>query len=159
MPELGELITAIKGGGAKWYQGYDIKRGAFRVKMPIKQKIGPNKLQDAVWCHTSSDYFTATNKRSLLEKLETTCAATRCWSDCYGLLLLATGRVDLVVEPSLQYWDYAPFKVIFPEVGLKISDFSGKECFGESSLIAGNEILLNSFIGLYDDNNKLESAV
>jgi histidinol-phosphatase len=41
----------------------------------------------------------------------------RGWSDAYGWALLATGRVDAVLDPSTKLWDIAPMQTIIPEAG------------------------------------------
>ena len=49
----------------------------------------------------------------------------RGWSDCYGLLLVATGRADAVVDPIMHPWDIGPYAIILPEAGGVLTDWSG----------------------------------
>lgn len=48
-------------------------------------------------------------------------AKTRTWGDGYGYFLVATGRIEAMVEPSLNTWDIAPMLVIIPEAGGRIT--------------------------------------
>lgn len=148
LPELGEMVEGLHEKGVSWLRGYERNRQAFTKSTELKAKTTVSKLEDAVLCHTSSDYFIDTNQRSLLHTLEDRCRANRCWSDCYSFLLLATSRVDIVVEPRLSYWDYAPFLAICKELSLEIHDFQGKECEGKTSVIACNSKLSREVLSL-----------
>jgi len=52
-------------------------------------------------------------------------AVLRTWGDGYGYLLVATGRVDAMVDPIAAEYDLAPMPVIMAEAGGRFSDFSG----------------------------------
>jgi histidinol-phosphatase len=54
-------------------------------------------------------------------KLQAGKAAMRGWSDAYGWALLATGRVDAVLDPTTKLWDVAPMQTIIPEAGGRLS--------------------------------------
>jgi len=62
----------------------------------------------------------------------------RTWGDGYGYVLLATGRVDVMVDPGLHPWDVAPMNVIVPEAGGRISDLSGADEPSEGDVVATN---------------------
>ncbi|SMF83064.1 inositol monophosphatase family protein [Pseudobacteriovorax antillogorgiicola] len=141
MPELGELVSAAKGQGAQWLRGYDSQRQAFSVADQVTVSRDKTSLKDALFCHSSSDYFREADQYLLLQALETEVSGNRCWSDCYAMVLLATGRVDLVVEPALQYWDYAPFLIIVPEAGGVIKDFAGQSPEGKTNLVIASKEL------------------
>ena len=54
------------------------------------------------------------------------CAArVRGWSDCYGGMLVATGRADAWIEPVMHPWDSGPFTVIFEEALGVFTDWRG----------------------------------
>ncbi len=65
-------------------------------------------------------------------------ANLRTWGDGYGYVLLATGRVDAMVDPGLHPWDVAPMNVIVPEAGGRISDFAGRDRPPEGDVVATN---------------------
>ena len=49
----------------------------------------------------------------------------RTWGDGYGYALVATGRVDAMVDPSAAKWDLAALPVITGEAGGTFTDYSG----------------------------------
>ncbi len=54
-------------------------------------------------------------------------ARTRTWGDGYGYFLVATGRIEAMVEPALNTWDIAPMLTVIPESGGRITTWSGSE--------------------------------
>ena len=74
----------------------------------------------------------------------------RSWGDGYGYLLVASGRVDAMLDPVLAPWDAAPLKVIISEAGGMMTDFSGRSKALCESAIAANERLHREIIGLLD---------
>jgi myo-inositol-1(or 4)-monophosphatase len=60
----------------------------------------------------------------------------RTWGDCFGYFALATGAADLMLDPTLAYWDVA---AIVPDVegaGGVVSAWSGGNPLEQLSLIA-----------------------
>lgn len=57
------------------------------------------------------------------------------WSDAYGHALVATGRLELMLDPVMNPYDCGPFPVILREAGGYFGDWSGNET------IHGNEAL------------------
>jgi histidinol-phosphatase len=51
----------------------------------------------------------------------------RTWGDGYGYSLVATGRVDAMVDPSAGTWDLAAMPVILTEAGGRFSDLDGND--------------------------------
>lgn len=50
---------------------------------------------------------------------------SRTWGDCYGYLLVATGRAEVMCDPVLHAWDGACFVPIIAEAGGVITDWEG----------------------------------
>lgn len=65
-------------------------------------------------------------------------ALIRTWGDGYGYVLLATGRVEAMIDPGLNPWDVAPMNVVVPEAGGTITSFSGEDRPGSGDVIASN---------------------
>ncbi len=53
--------------------------------------------------------------------------ATRTWGDAYGHALVATGRIDLMLDPIVSRWDISAMSVIVREAGGRFTDFNGNE--------------------------------
>ena len=51
--------------------------------------------------------------------------ATRTWGDAYGHALVATGRVEAMVDPLIARWDISAMIVIVEEAGGRVTDFKG----------------------------------
>ena len=76
-------------------------------------------------------------------------AKTRTWGDGYGYFLVATGRVEAMVEPSLNTWDIAPMLVVIPEAGGRITTWTGStELAQGAGWVATNGHLHDEILGL-----------
>ncbi|MBC2593031.1 histidinol-phosphatase [Ruficoccus amylovorans] len=62
-----------------------------------------------------------------LDRLAEEAWLTRSWGDCYGYLLVATGRVDLMLDPVLETWDLMALIPIIRGAGGVITDWYGNE--------------------------------
>lgn len=90
-----------------------------------------NSLNEAVMCASSSFYFKDQDK-IMFENL---CAKTKYQKiggviyggDCYSYASLASGFIDIVIDPGLQIHDYAALTPIIEESGGIITDFLGND--------------------------------
>ena len=68
-------------------------------------------------------------------------AVARSWGDCYGYLLVATGRAEVMLDAIMAPWDTAALWPVVTEAGGVFTDWSGAAtAFGGSS-IATNAML------------------
>jgi histidinol phosphatase-like enzyme (inositol monophosphatase family) len=67
--------------------------------------------------------------------------AVRTWGDCYGYLLLATGRADVMIDPRMHAWDSACLWPIVLEAGGRLTDWSGRPTPFGGSTVATNASL------------------
>ena len=65
-------------------------------------------------------------------------ARVRTWGDGYGYVLVATGRVDAMIDPGLNLWDIAPMLVIVPEAGGRITQWNGSSNASSGDWLASN---------------------
>lgn len=65
-------------------------------------------------------------------------ARMRTWGDGYGYVLVATGRVEAMIDPGLNLWDIAPMLVIIPEAGGRIAKWNGSTTPGSGDWLATN---------------------
>jgi fructose-1,6-bisphosphatase/inositol monophosphatase family enzyme len=68
-------------------------------------------------------------------------AVARSWGDCYGYLLVATGRAEVMVDGVVGPWDTAALMPIVAEAGGVFSDWSGRVTAFGGSAIATNALL------------------
>lgn len=62
----------------------------------------------------------------------------RTWGDGYGYALVATGRIDVMADPSVAPYDIAPMPVILDEAGGRFSAWSGTASIREGTGVATN---------------------
>jgi myo-inositol-1(or 4)-monophosphatase len=60
----------------------------------------------------------------------------RTWGDCFGYFALATGAADLMLDPTLAYWDVAAIVPVVEGAGGVVTAWSGGNPLETPSLIA-----------------------
>jgi histidinol phosphatase-like enzyme (inositol monophosphatase family) len=127
-PAAGELIAAAVGEGC-WSDG---------VRCAVSN-VG--ELQRATVL-TTDERFTATPaRRDGWLRLASDASTARTWGDCYGYLLVATGRAEVMVDGAMHPWDSAPFVPIIREAGGVIVDWRGRDAAFGDGTIASNAAL------------------
>ncbi len=135
-PALHELVYAAAGLGSWW------KIGDAEPKRAAVSSV--DALSDALFCFTEITGFHNIGRTDAFEALRTSCRVARGWGDCYGHILVATGRADVMVDPELNAWDAAPLLPIVKEAGGCFADWTGNE-----TIHGGNGISVNA--ALKDD--------
>jgi len=74
-------------------------------------------------------------------RLASQASVSRTWGDCYGYLLLATGRADVMVDDVVAPWDAAALYPIITEAGGSFTDWSGSATAFGGDIIATNSAL------------------
>lgn len=111
-PETDELLYAERGSGA-FHNGHPCK---------VSQK---ESLEHAVICVGGHRSAVHTGRMAGIIALSEKCLATRTWCDAYGHMLVATGRVEAMVDPVLQPYDISAMSLIVEEAGGRCTDFNG----------------------------------
>lgn len=116
-PALDETVYAARGQGAWWQRG---------TSAPQLARVSTvTRLQDALFCQTNFlRWKTVGRWRGMLTLLEKVGLA-RGWGDCYGHILVATGRAEIMADPSLNPWDAAALVPILTEAGGCFVDWTG----------------------------------
>lgn len=137
LPAWKEMIYAEKGKGAY--------RGDTRLAVSTKQTI-----KDA---YISYGGLRNTEERAMTPALLGLVRASnsdRGFGDCWQYHLLATGRVDVVVDPKVKIWDVAPAKIIVEEAGGRLTDSVGNALgTGTWTAVASNGLLHNEVLGFF----------
>jgi myo-inositol-1(or 4)-monophosphatase len=60
----------------------------------------------------------------------------RTWGDCFGYFALATGGADLMLDPTLAYWDVAAIVPVVEGAGGAVTAWQGGNPLADLSLIA-----------------------
>jgi fructose-1,6-bisphosphatase/inositol monophosphatase family enzyme len=95
-------------------------------------------LSQALFCTSEVDGFLKVDRWDAFERLASQAKLVRTWGDCYGYLLIATGRADVMVDPRMHVWDAAALVPILQEAGGVFTDWQG-----EPSIYGGNGIATN----------------
>ncbi|GAB4141316.1 MAG: inositol monophosphatase family protein [Planctomycetaceae bacterium] len=142
-PALKETVYASAGQGAWWIIGDEEPRPA-RVS-------SVDTMGDALFCFTEVTGFHKIGRADAFESLREQCRIARGWGDCYGHILVATGRAEIAVDPELNPWDAAPLLPIVREAGGCFADWSGNETIhggnGFSTNFALSETVRNILAG------------
>ena len=77
---------------------------------------------------------------------------SRTWGDCYGHVLVATGRAEVMLDPVMNLWDCAALLPIVEEAGGRFSDWRGNRTTNGGNAISTNGRLFEEVIGLVSDN-------
>ena len=73
------------------------------------------------------------------KQLQRQAKARRTWGDCFGHILVATGRADIMLDPIMNVWDCAPLLPILEEAGGTFTDWNGKP-----TIYGGNAVSTNA---------------
>ncbi len=127
-PAVGELVAAAPGAGC-WWNG-------------SRCHVSRIASVDEATVLTTDERFTqAPHHLDGWRALAAQSAIARSWGDCYGYLLVATGRADVMVDGIVGPWDTAPLLPIITEAGGVFSDWSGRATAFGGSAIATNALL------------------
>ena len=129
-PAVGELMVAAIGAGC-WINGS-------RSSVSSVATLGEATVL------TSNAAFRRTPDRGAQwSELIARAGEARTWGDCYGYLLVASGRAEVMVDPVLADWDSAAVQRCVVEAGGTFTAWNGEPTpFGRSG-IATNRALAN----------------
>lgn len=130
-PALGETVFAGSGLGASW-----IRREGGGAREARVSDV--SRLADCCFCFTSRNGFKKARIGTAFDRL---CDATklhRGWHDCYGHMLVATGRADLMIDVRMAVWDNAALKPIVEEAGGRFTTLSGESTIRGGSAVSSN---------------------
>jgi fructose-1,6-bisphosphatase/inositol monophosphatase family enzyme len=75
-------------------------------------------------------------------------AKTRTWGDCYGYVLVATGRADVMLDPIMNLWDCAALLPIMEEAGGTFTDWRGERTVATGNAVATNGVLFDEVMSV-----------
>jgi histidinol-phosphatase len=72
----------------------------------------------------------------------------RGWGDCFGYVLVATGRAEIMLDAGMNVWDCAPLLPIMQEAGGHFSTWAGEATIHGSDAFGCNAALYNEVLAL-----------
>ena len=131
VPALGDLVYAARGQGCFWN---DQRASVSSVA----------SLDDALLLATDFGTCEQYGFGAAAEALQRRVRARRTWGDCYGHILVATGRADIMLDPVMNVWDCAPLLPILEEAGGTFTDWRGQRTIRGGNALSTNGALFNS---------------
>ena len=113
-PALDDMIYAATGSGCYW----NGRRA---------QVASTTRLDRSFISFTGADSFAPAGRFEAWQTFLRKSYYSVGWSDAYGHALVATGRLEVMLDPVLNPYDCAPFPPIMREAGGYFGDWSGNE--------------------------------
>lgn len=139
IPPLGEIVSAGKG------------LGCFLNGEPARVSSTAT-LDQALLLSTSFTTCASYGFGRAAERLQEKAKTSRTWGDCYGYVLVATGRADVMLDPVMNLWDSAPLFPIIREAGGTFTDWRGVATASGGNAIATNGLLFEEVMGLIKES-------
>jgi len=130
IPALDEIVYGAKG------------RGAFLNGRPARVSVTTGLEESLVLCTE----FSACERYGFgaaAAELQRRAKATRTWGDCYGYVLVATGRAEVMLDPVMNLWDCAALLPIIEEAGGTFTDWRGVRTISGGNSVATNGLLFD----------------
>jgi histidinol-phosphatase len=128
LPVLHELYDAVRHGGARC-NGTPIHVSAL------------SRLDQSLFCYETPAWFQRYGLEQVFQQLCSRTALQRGGGDAFYHMLVASGRAELVVEPSLSIWDIAGPSLIVEEAGGQVTALHG-----QFDLRSGNAVISNRLV-------------
>jgi len=127
-PAVGELVAAAPGEGC-WWNGTRARTSTV------------DTLAAATVCTTDPKFSHRPDRHAPWRRLEDAAGLSRSWGDCYGYLLVATGRAEAMVDAVVGDWDTAALLPVVEEAGGRFTSWEGVRTAFVGSAVATNAAL------------------
>jgi histidinol phosphatase-like enzyme (inositol monophosphatase family) len=133
LPALDELVAAARGEGCTW-NGRPCRVSSV------------SQLEQGLLAVT--DERVARGRAGGFDRLAARTELQRTWADCYGYVLVATGRAEVAVDPVMEVWDCAALLPVVEEAGGRFTDWKGERTIRGRDAVATNGLLHDEVLGL-----------
>jgi len=134
-PALDERLCAAPGEGC-WANG-------------ARARVSDvTSLADATVLATDEQFRRFPERGARWRSLARRARVVRSWGDCYGYLLVATGRAEVMVDQALSVWDAAVLHPLIEEAGGIFTDWTGRRTAMVGDAIATNVRLADEVRGV-----------
>ncbi len=135
LPALGEMVAAAQGLGCTL-------NGRRATTSTVRN------LDSAVMLATDVASFAEHERDDVYYELEGATRFTRTWGDCYGHILVATGRAELMLDPVMNVWDCAALLPILQEAGGTFTDWEGNPTIHGPNALSTNGRLFDDVMAI-----------
>jgi len=136
-PAIDEMVCAATGEGCY--------RNGRRTKVS-----GTQSLAQGMVSFTDAVSFEEHGRWGAWLRVLSAAGGSRGWSDAYGHALVATGRVEVMLDPIMNLWDCGPFPPILREAGGYFGDWSGNETIYAGEAMSTTGPLLPEVLSLIE---------
>jgi histidinol-phosphatase len=143
VPSMDECVYAEAGHGA-WHQlGLEPVRPA-RVSRTAT-------IAESLFVTSEVANFRDKDRLDAYLRLDEACRLSRTWGDCFGYLLVATGRAEVMIDPVMNLWDAAALQPILEEAGGTFTNWQGERTIYDGEGIATNGLVLKEVLEITQD--------
>jgi histidinol-phosphatase len=135
LPALNEMVAAARGEGC-----------TFNGRRAQVSQV--TRLEDAVLLCSDARSFEQHGRGPAYRELERRVKFGRGWGDCYGHVLVATGRAEMMLDPIMNVWDCAALLPIVEEAGGSFTDWNGVATIHGENAISTNGRLLDEVLAI-----------
>lgn len=139
LPALDEMVYAASGHGAFW--------NGRKAQVSNVDSLA----NAAILC---SDEKMSRDRSDAYARILSEAKFSRSWGDCYGYVLVATGRAEVMLDPVMHPWDCAPCLPIIQEAGGLCTDWKGNATIHAGELVACNAKLHSKVIEILGREKK-----
>jgi histidinol-phosphatase len=140
IPALDECIYAAEGQGA-----FYTCQGSSPQPARVSSRA---RLGEGLFLTSEVANFRTAQQREVYNRLESVARLSRSWGDCYGYLMVATGRAELMVDPIMNVWDAAAVQPIIEEAGGTFTDWQGRRTIYSGQGVATNGLILDEVLAI-----------
>ncbi len=140
IPALQECVYAARGLGA-WYV-----RGS---APPARATVSDcPRLSEGLFLTSEVRCFGEVGRQDAYWRLQAAARLTRTWGDCYGFMLVATGRAEVMADAYLSLWDAAALQPIIEEAGGSFTDWKGNPTIQSGEAVATNRLVRDEVLAI-----------
>ena len=103
-------------------------------------------IQDATVILT--DFVNGHGREEAMNRICSRAKLVRGWGDCYGHMLVATGRAEVMLDPIMSVWDCAALAPILKEAGGTFTTWSGEATIWGNEAVSTNGALFEEVMAL-----------
>jgi histidinol-phosphatase len=139
IPALGEIVYAARGLGCFW-------------NGEPAQVSQTERLEDALLLSTDFGSCARYGFGAAADELQRVASMRRTWGDCYGYVLVATGRADVMLDPAMNVWDCAALLPVVEEAAGTFTDWRGRRTIHSGNSVATNGHLFREVMEIIGEN-------
>ncbi len=136
-PALGDMLCAAAGDGCRL--------NGRRCRVSTE-----SRLDRSIVSFTNAAAFEQHDRGREWQRILKSTYYAAGWSDAYGHALVASGRVELMLDPIMNPYDCGPFPVLLREAGGYFGDWAGNETVHAGEAMSTTPALLPQILRVFE---------